>query len=176
MHLDTHVLTLRRSEMADVEITVVDSSGGAASYWAQRTYPGALLAGSVWEMVDGILRYLSLSRSDSDSDPVAIRLLRIVGHGSPGRQGMGDSRFTSNRRQIIGLDRHGILLNRAVLIRLRGCFSENARVELHGCNVGAGTEGATLLEALRGLWGVRIRASSVVQDAGTPGLDVFAHF
>jgi hypothetical protein len=160
--------------MPNVEITVIDRYGGTATAWAQQTYPDHLLAISVWDMVDKILTHLSRMSSESSADPVAIGLLRIVGHGTPGQQRMGNSEDTWNPRQIIGLDRQGHLMNRATLIRLRGCFSNNSVVELHGCSAGRGPRGAALVQALRALWGVQVRASSVDQDAGTPGMELFA--
>ncbi len=165
------------------EITVIDAAGGTAAYWAQQTYRDSgpiILANSVWEMVDRVLTLLRNSHAVNSSDgstedrPAAISKLRVVGHGSPGRQGMGDSASTTNPRQLIALDHSGHLLNRAVLIQLRGHFEPTAVVELHGCEVGAGQRGQALRQALEGLWGVRVRAGTVIQDSGTPGFEVFA--
>ncbi len=162
--------------MPSLELVVIDSAGGSASYHAQQTYHDQLpiMANSVWTMVDGILARLALAAHDSADDPAGIGLLRIIGHGSPGRQGMGDSRITTNPRQLIMLDRYGHLLNQPALARLRGHFLPGAVVELHGCNVGAGPAGANLLRALERFWGVRVRAGAVEQDAGTRGFEHFA--
>jgi hypothetical protein len=158
--------------MPAVELTVIDSAGGTASYHAQRTYPDFIPAISVTTMVDGIVERLSRT-AGTPTDPAAIGLLRVIGHGSPGEQRMGDSRFSTNPRQVIALDARGRLINREVLTQLRGYFAPNAVVELHGCNVGAGSRGEALRQALERVWGVRVRAGGVVQDAGTPGLDRF---
>jgi hypothetical protein len=84
---------------------------------------------------------------------------------------MGDSFTTSHPRQLIALDRHGLVLNRAVLARLRGYFNSASRVELHGCYVAEGPGGFALLQALHTLWGVPVSAGISEQNGGTVGLD-----
>jgi hypothetical protein len=126
-----------------------------------------VVAYSVQSMVEGILEQLRLT-----TDPtVLIGVLRIIGHGAPGSQAMGDSNMTSHPRQLIALDRSGHLMNRAILVRLRGYFDSASWVELHGCNVGNGRQGIALLTALNSLWGIPVSAGINTQFARTLGLD-----
>lgn len=67
----------------------------------------------------------------------------------------GVSYTTSNPLQLISLDRNGQLLNRAALATLRGYFSSQSSVELHGCSVGQGSGGRALVQSLHLLWGDR---------------------
>jgi Domain of unknown function (DUF4347) len=159
--------------MVTIEVTVVDRSTDPANTIARQTYPDSIPAYSVQSMVDGIQQRLASAARQSPTEPVVIGRLRIVGHGSPGLQGMGDSLTTQNPRQLIALDRHGHLLNRGVLLQLRGRFARDARVELHGCSAGRGRQGAALLHQLKALWGVGVYAGSVDQNPATPGLDFF---
>jgi hypothetical protein len=71
---------------------------------------------------------------------------------------------------MISLDRRGDLLNRAVLIRLRGRFYNfRSAVELHGCEVGR--RGERLVQELQELWGINVYAHSGTQDPATEHLD-----
>jgi len=89
--------------------------------------------------------------------PQAIDLLRIHAHGAPGSQGVNDSHgysgfffnafdldYTRDSPEVFG--------------RLRRYFAPNGRVELHGCNVGAGHRGTLLLLRLARIWQVPVSA------------------
>ncbi len=162
--------------MPALDITVIDGNGGLSCRLAQFAYPDHILALSVRSMVDGILTRLS-QVTGSSSDPVTIGCLRIVGHGAPGIQGMGNSdRMSANvpgnrTVQILAVDDTGVLLNRAMLAQLRGCFTNQSVVELHGCNVAMGRGGPALLQALEGLWGVTVKAGYRIQQLNTVGFD-----
>jgi hypothetical protein len=159
----------------NITITVIDTLQDTAMNNARRTYPDHIPVNSVWSMVDGIIARMGATRTPNGaSGPVAIGLLRIVGHGEPGLQAIGNSHDTQNRRQFISLDGHGHLNNREALTRLRGFFAANAVVELHGCQVG-GRGFEALRRALKALWGVSVRASAIDQDPVTPQLDYLHH-
>jgi hypothetical protein len=128
------------------------------------TFPHALLANNVHDMVEQILRQVGSGR---------INRLRIYGHGSiyrgqGGLQGMGDSFTGSRGHQLITVTRRGDLLNRTDLERLRGHFEPDAVVELRGCNVAHGHRGREILRQLSDLWHTRVQAGTEVQYH-TPG-------
>ncbi len=103
-------------------------------------------------MVDAILE---------DADRAPISRLRIIGHGFRGGQQIGpDLALTSDNFET----------HRAELARLRGHFTRGAVVELEGCDVGDGPNGARLLAQLATLWGVEVRAGTVPQRL-PPGLE-----
>jgi hypothetical protein len=155
--------------MPNIDINVIDfDPNDQTCMTARTTYPDHILASSVWSMVDGIKNRLGLTGS-STAVPTLMGRLRIIGHGEPGLQAIGNSHDTQNTRQFIGLDRHGHLYNRHVLSELRGYFAPNARAELHGCNVGL--HGERLRLALERLWGVRVFSSAAAQYSDTPGFD-----
>jgi hypothetical protein len=60
--------------------------------------------------------------------------------------------------QRIAIDPYCELWNRGILSFLCGHFAPTASVELHGCDVGAGTAGLILCWELCRLWRVRVRA------------------
>ena len=155
--------------MPNVEINVIDyDPSDRMALIARQTYPDHILASSVRSMVDGVIGRLGSVRSSS-GEPAVIGRLRILGHGEPGLQAIGNSHSTQNPRQFIGLDYRGHLYNRDVLMQLRGRFAPDARVELHGCNTGL--RGQPLRSALEQLWGVRVFSSSATQYSSTPGLE-----
>lgn len=51
------------------------------------------------------------------------------------------------------------------LARLRGSFAARGWAELHGCSVGAGSEGRALVLALAQLWRVPVAAGTYLQTA-----------
>jgi Domain of unknown function (DUF4347) len=157
--------------MATVDVTVVDRATDPANTIARQTYPDSIPVYSVQSMVDAIINRLNAVARQGPTEPAVIGRLRIVGHGQPGLQGVGDSQTTRNPRQLLGLDRHGHLMHRGVLMQLRGRFASNGRVDLHGCQVGRGREGAALLHQLKALWGVPVYASTIDQNPATPSLD-----
>jgi hypothetical protein len=79
--------------MPGVEINVIDYDPHDPVVLAARnTYPDHILASSVWSMVDGIISRLVQTHSEA----TGIGLLRILGHGEPGIQAIGDSHTTQN--------------------------------------------------------------------------------
>ncbi|MDQ6786499.1 MAG: hypothetical protein M3033_06730 [Acidobacteriota bacterium] len=143
-----------------MNLVVVDSSfgkhdSGGVLATDRAIHPGAILAGSVAQMVELVLARLGSSNK--------IDTIRFWGHGGPGRQGVG---VGSNRHwvnhpleRIIGVNSHGFLLNRRVLLRLRGKFESFGLVELHGCHTGDHLQGKQLLQRLNEIWHVPVRAA-----------------
>jgi hypothetical protein len=135
----------------------------------RRNFPGALRASSVREMVEAIERLVSQSRSQFP-DGVLIRRLRIFGHGRPGIQVMGGDPSTNSPLRTMQVGRDGRLTNARVLqVLSRGYFAAGAVVELHGCQVAAGSNGRRLLEELHCLWGVIVRGGQDDQRADEIG-------
>lgn len=126
----------------------------------QVAHPNAILVSDVNQMVNQIL-----ARAGTGPN---ISRLRFFGHALPGYQGMANSYSSNKIPQFIAIDRHGHLVNRADLERLRGHFAPNAVVELHGCNVALGHHGRELLRQLAELWNVRVRGGAERQftDSG----------
>jgi hypothetical protein len=142
--------------MADVLIDCVDGTGRDDNgFYRRRILPTAIRVNTIGHMVDAIVA--RLGHSDR------IRRLRIFGHGSPGRQGLGNS-------SVGGIWTHEISLayfavQRPYLERLCGHFAPGGWVELSGCEVGACTTGANLLRSLAILWDVHV-AAGIGGEAG----------
>lgn len=143
-----------------MNLVVVDSSfgkqdSGGVLATDRAIHPGAILAGSVAQMVE-----LVLARLGSDNK---INTLCFWGHGIRAGGvgvGVGSNRhaITHPLERIIGINSHGHLLNHAALLRLCGKFESFGLVELHGCHSGDGHGGRTVLQRLNELWGVPVRA------------------
>ena len=82
-------------------------------------------------------------------------LLRFLGHGAPGLQGV-----TIGRHGYPGSDLDTRFLDSMVraLSQMQPIFCGFGSVELHGCRVGAGAVGQRLLRGLSGAWGVPVSA------------------
>ena len=83
--------------------------------------------------------------------------LRIFGHGHAGHQFVGGGTH-AQAHQLIAAYENGELHNRDLLSMLRGCFTADALVQLHGCRVARGTRGNLLVYQLAHLWQVRVQA------------------
>ena len=104
-----------------------------------------------------------VARRCNDGD---LRRLRIFGHGSSGRQGLGDS--VSGQNLLVAPGR-GISMDWMNLCTLRHFFGSDGFLELHGCNVGDGTEGKVYVARLCALLGVPVRAGRGTQWTGGGG-------
>jgi hypothetical protein len=94
-----------------------------------------------------------------------IRRLRVFGHGSRGRQGLGRSRTQGPGYLEIRMA-GGQLQYQDELVRLQGRFAAGGWAELHGCSVGDGSEGRALVVALARLWHVSVAAGTFAQWPG----------
>jgi hypothetical protein len=98
--------------------------------------------------------------------------LTVIDHASPGIMEFGDARLSG-----VGVQRYlsgqGQLkaktkANLQAFKQLSGMITATGRVELHGCQVGAGTAGAGLLDGLAQLGGHPVSGSTSHQQALTP--------
>ncbi len=105
-----------------------------------------------------------------------IDLLRIHGHGAPGIQtiscGVDLYKKELPRMRSI-LSSYNFDTIRNALMRLNGCFAQDAKVWLMGCEVGARQEGWNLIHKLSKLWGVEVTAGVPTQYGGIT--ESFAH-
>jgi hypothetical protein len=143
--------------MSDKVINVIDKAGDYNGHlfvqWLVHWRP--VLARNVEDMVDGIIaRAKTLA---------TIELLRLFGHGSPGDQGMGCGMSAGTAATNIAVDGTGKLNNQKKLLLLKPYFAKGAVVQLHGCEVGAGSAGRQLLTLLADLWDVRVQAAIFTQ-------------
>ncbi|MEO0669738.1 MAG: DUF4347 domain-containing protein [Pseudomonadota bacterium] len=126
------------------------------------------MSNGVGQMVTEITRLVS-------NPPKKVRLLRIFSHGGEGvmavSMGNGaDPGYKPENRASIDVNNFSLI--KADLAKLKDHFSANALVELHGCSVGGGTPGDKLLQSLADLWGVRVKAGTMVQFSGNAGNQV----
>ena len=98
-----------------------------------------------------------------------LRRLRIIGHGHPGAQGLGDSYHSSN----IFDSSTSISMDWMMMENLADMFSPQGWLELHGCNVAQGYAGKIYLARLAGLLNVPVRAGISVQFGGSLANDLF---
>jgi hypothetical protein len=92
----------------------------------------------------------------------AIQALRIWGHGGPGSQTVTGGTAGDAAQDFAGIDTE----NFGQLQPLAPLFDPNGWVELRGCSVGAGNEGAALLLDLAALFNVSVYGATTTQ-AGT---------
>ena len=120
------------------------------------------MCNGVGQMVTEIIKITS-------NPPKKIRLLRIFSHGAEGIMAvsMGDGsspKYSPDHRASIDVTNFSAI--KADLAKLKDKFAEGAVVELHGCSVGGGKPGDQLLQDLADLWGVQVRAGTMVQFSG----------
>lgn len=94
-----------------------------------------------------------------------IALLRVFGHGNVGIQAVGGGQRPAFWSQVIGVDAKGRLMNADLLSHLRGRFTTDAVVQLHGCDVAAQKSGLLFIGSLARLWHVRVQAAVAEQYA-----------
>jgi hypothetical protein len=129
--------------------------------------PDAIGARGVYHMVRQI--WARLDRAPRGSQQ--IHQLRIFGHGVHGQVWIGSGRrYPTEDQQILGVDEdQGPMLNSSDLRRIRGMFSSDGFVTIHGCNYAQGTRGYAALHGLSSTWSVRVSASSAPQVAQQAG-------
>jgi hypothetical protein len=93
----------------------------------------------------------------------AVALLRFHGHGAPGEMGVttGTGSEISSEFGVRFLDSLARYLG-----TMRWIFSNIGSAELHGCRVGAGSDGRRLIKALAWAWGVPVTAGLHTQYGG----------
>ena len=101
--------------------------------------------------------------------PRATALLRFIGHGGPGVQGVAYGRYgnasgTPNAleaREGSATIAYGNLWQNADMLQpIRGLFAPYGSAELHGCHTAKGPAGLWLLRTLATLWGVPVTAGT----------------
>lgn len=149
-------------------ITVLDwgENWNAFNFAGGMLNVGEINVEGVRDMVDQIKGSLA-----QPPQPECIGNLTIIGHGSPGAISVGDGTGWMSGRHIDGgsLDptsRSYDPVMRATLAELTPLFCNTASVTLRGCNVGDGAAGATFVQLLANLWGVRVSAHVGVVRAG----------
>lgn len=109
--------------------------------------------------------------------PGALVLLRFIGHGSSGLMGVtagvggyydedGQPVSYHAAQQQASMSLENLDTVAPILRRLRGWFSPVGSVELHGCGVAQGADGATFQRRLAALWGVPVTAGRGSQKVG----------
>jgi hypothetical protein len=130
------------------EITVVEDSANDNGYLTGKAQKnaGCLRATSKEDMVEKVLQRLGACN--------CIKVLKLVGHGSPGNISVGDGQGWETCKHING--------NRdeweKPLSKLKGRFCKDAKILLIGCNVGACDAGASKLQELADFFGVTVEA------------------
>lgn len=98
-----------------------------------------------------------------------IQVLRIWSHGSPGGQGVtsaGSDAQHSPKGQRAGISLGNLPEVQGDLARLAPFMAPGGRVELRGCSVGTGDDGARFLQALAGLMRTDVLAAKNPQPIG----------
>jgi hypothetical protein len=144
-----------------------NSDNGVLNDWV-KLHPAAIRTLTVRDMVTKVL---------ARTNGATIDVLRIFGHGSPGRQwvgggfGSGNADAVKVRAQTIRFE-NGFLQDRPLLMELCERFpgggsraNPKGLVELHGCSVGKSPAGQGLARMLAEMWNVRVRAGTDLQHA-----------
>jgi hypothetical protein len=143
----------------ECEIEIEDASpddDNNAVWWLSALSIGEINVTSVKDMVDKILDHI-------EKEKCCIKKLTIMGHGGPGQISVGDGDKSQIPGKMIGVSsvpakKEDIKHWKPELNRLRGKFCKDAKIILHGCNVGADEEGAELLSLIANNLGVTVRA------------------
>jgi len=93
-----------------------------------------------------------------------LRRLRIFGHGSPGSQGLGDS--VSGGNELAIPRRAGISWQWMLLTNIAHFFGPDGYLQLHGCSVGAASEGKRYVSELARILNVPVSAGIWKQVVG----------
>lgn len=145
-----------------MDVDVVDGIGADSVTVHDRSFfPGALRVVGLGDLVSQVVRHVGLTRD--------LRRLRIIGHGGPGHQGLGDSRHATN----IFDSSAAISLNWMMMENLADLFRSDGWLELHGCNVARGLEGKLYLGRLASILRVPVRAGTGLQYGGSRANDTF---
>ena len=95
----------------------------------------------------------------------SVEVLRIWSHGRPGGQtvsgGHGGEAYRVAHWTGISVANIGAM--RSVLTRLNPYLARGARIELRGCDVGAGTDGERLIGELARIWRSPVQAGTTTQ-------------
>lgn len=144
------------------DIDVVDATGRDLTTRLDRSFfPHALRATTLQDLVLQVTARIGFHRD--------LRRLRIIGHGHPGAQGLGDSHHLAN----VFDSSTSVSMDWMTLQNLADVFSPQGWLELHGCNVAQGYAGKAYLARLAGLLGVPVRAGTAVQFGGSRANDEF---
>jgi len=144
-----------------MDIDVVDALGSDLATVQDRSYfPHALRVTNLTDLIRQVVGRVGLDRN--------LRRLRIIGHGGPGAQGLGNSYHLAN----VFDSSVNISANWTLMADLADLFSPNGWLELHGCNVAEGPQGKQYLARLASLLNVPVRAGTQFQYGGSLANDV----
>ncbi|HYP06868.1 MAG TPA: peptidoglycan-binding protein [Bryobacteraceae bacterium] len=117
------------------------------------------LSNGVPIMVNRVIRAAGANR---------VGLLRIYGHGNRGLQIVSAGRGVAggSATHHAGLTARSVREMRGDLERLRPVFAVYGSAELHGCSVGRGPDGRSLLHELADVWNVPVTAGVQTQHVG----------
>lgn len=101
--------------------------------------------------------------------PGSLYVLRIWSHGGSGGQGVSTMRGVAPAGQRAGISLGNWMDIADSLVRLRPCFERSGRLELRGCEVGAGFDGDDFLKLLARTVGVDVYAAQRPQPIGPTG-------
>lgn len=139
-----------------MDINAVDAIGTDSVTVQDRSFfPNAVRVISLTDLVIQVGQRVGMERH--------LRRLRIIGHGGPGHQGLGDSFHRTN----IFDSSPSISFNWMLMANLADYFTADGWLELHGCNVAEGVEGKLYLSRLASLLNVPVRAGTQVQYGGS---------
>jgi hypothetical protein len=147
--------------LVDPDVANIDKNLQAKSNQIILKYGG--MANGVGQMVSDIKR---------KAQPRGLKVLRIWSHGSSGGQGVSLSpnvNPVNPKGQRAGISMPNYPEVKPALDQLTPYFAPDGRVELRGCNVGAGYDGIGLVKALAELWQVDVYAAIYNQPIGPIG-------
>lgn len=146
----------------------IDDNGGGFTWLSGLFSVGEIYITSVTSLVNRALH--------ATKDGKRIDEMFIIGHGSPGWQGVGAGKGEEDDpdgRKSLEVDAATDNLKgtaEAQLNRLKGKFAPAAVVTLGGCEVAEGAEGQELLRAVsKALGGVLVQGGDATQHAISPG-------
>jgi len=150
-----------------INIDAVDAiSHDVATLGDRGFFPHALRITSLSDLVRQLTTRIGFSRD--------LRRLRIIGHGEPGAQGLGDSyEMDIPARRHVFDSSLAVSADWFMMENLADLFSPDGWVELHGCNVALGYAGKMYLGRLAQLLHVPVRAGIAPQIGGSRAADEF---
>jgi hypothetical protein len=156
-----------------IEVDVVDVSDGRLratkdeleKLGRSKVFSYSMMCGGLNQMVTDITRA---------AKPKSIKVLRIWGHGTPSVVGISSGQDPRVIRvELTGISPGAMANPHQQLGLLKPFFAAKARLELRGCETGAGADAERLMNQLADLLGVEVHASP--DDQAMYGLDWFGN-
>ena len=135
--------------LPSVNVDAIDQNEEAC-FWDEVLAFGEIDMRNTTQMVDDAL-------GAAGDNPLGT--LTITDHGGPGRQQIGDEQLS-----VAALNDPEHPEMREAMQRLYGHFGEDGKINLGGCEVGAGPEGEALAREVVGLTGVPVSAGLETQN------------